>query len=50
MALPFLFMILIKKKYKIYLFDGYNIRQFKLRHWPADGNLNTQAYTIMCYI
>ena len=28
----------LTKYTKIILLDGYNIRQFRIRHWPADGN------------
>ncbi len=28
----------LTKYTKYILLDGYNIRQFRIRHWPADGN------------
>ena len=31
-------------KYTKYMsLDGYNIRQFRIRHWPADGNFELSS-------
>ena len=33
----------LTKYTKNVLLDGYNIRQFRIRHWPADGNFELSS-------
>ncbi len=32
---------------KSILLDGYNIRQFRIRHWPSSGDLNIQEHILV---
>ncbi len=31
----------LRKYTKLVLLDGYNIRQFRIRHWPADADFES---------
>ena len=35
----------LRKYTKSVLLDGYNIRQFRIRHWPADADFETGPST-----